>query len=86
VRTLSPWRDNLLLATSRQTLGCAPFPRETTDQVERLERIFELIEQPAKGKACDAINGMIDESQQVFNTGAGSKSQRFLLTREDWVR
>jgi len=38
---------------------------ETKDQVERLERVFELIEQPARGKICDAINGMIDESQVV---------------------
>jgi ferritin-like metal-binding protein YciE len=39
---------------------------ETTDQVERLEQIFELIKHPAKGKTCDAINGTIDESQQVM--------------------
>jgi ferritin-like metal-binding protein YciE len=36
---------------------------ETKDQVERLEQVFELIEQPARGKTCDAINGMVDESQ-----------------------
>jgi ferritin-like metal-binding protein YciE len=45
---------------------------ETTDQVERLEQIFELIEQPAKGKICDAINGMIDESEQVMKEFKGS--------------
>jgi ferritin-like metal-binding protein YciE len=45
---------------------------ETKDQVERLEQIFELIEQPAKGKTCDAINGMIDESQEVMKEFKGS--------------
>jgi ferritin-like metal-binding protein YciE len=45
---------------------------ETTDQVERLEQIFELMKHPAKGKTCDAINGMIDESQQVMKEFKGS--------------
>jgi ferritin-like metal-binding protein YciE len=38
---------------------------ETKDQVERLEQVFEIINQPAKGKTCNAINGIIDESQEV---------------------
>jgi ferritin-like metal-binding protein YciE len=45
---------------------------ETTDQVERLEQIFELMKHPARGKTCDAINGMIDESQQVMKEFKGS--------------
>jgi ferritin-like metal-binding protein YciE len=45
---------------------------ETKDQVEGLEQIFELIKHPAKGKTCDAINGMIDESQQVMKEFKGS--------------
>jgi ferritin-like metal-binding protein YciE len=45
---------------------------ETQDQVERLERIFELIKHPAKGKTCDAINGIIDESQEVMKEFRGS--------------
>ena len=47
---------------------------ETKDQVERLEQIFELIKHPAKGKTCDAINGMIDESQQVMKEFKGSSA------------
>ena len=39
---------------------------ETEDQVQRLERIFAMIDQPAKGKTCDAINGIIDESKEVM--------------------
>src|SRR5215813_9410693 len=34
---------------------------ETEGQVGRLERVFAMIDQPAKGKTCDALNGMIDE-------------------------
>jgi ferritin-like metal-binding protein YciE len=45
---------------------------ETTDQVERLEQIFEIIKQPARGKTCDAINGIIDESQEVMKEFKGS--------------
>jgi ferritin-like metal-binding protein YciE len=45
---------------------------ETTDQVERLEQIFELIKHPARGKTCDAINGIIDESQEVMKEFRGS--------------
>jgi uncharacterized protein DUF892 len=45
---------------------------ETTDQVERLEQIFELIKHPAKGKTCDAINGILDESQEVMKEFRGS--------------
>jgi ferritin-like metal-binding protein YciE len=45
---------------------------ETTDQVERLEQIFEIIEQPARGKTCDAINGIVDESKEVMKEFKGS--------------
>jgi ferritin-like metal-binding protein YciE len=34
---------------------------ETEGQVERLEEVFELIEKPASGKTCDAIQGILDE-------------------------
>jgi ferritin-like metal-binding protein YciE len=45
---------------------------ETEGQVDRLEKVFELINQPAKGKTCDAINGMIDESKEVMKEFRGS--------------
>jgi ferritin-like metal-binding protein YciE len=46
--------------------------RETEGQVERLEQVFALIEQPAKGKTCDAINGIIDESKEIMTEFKGS--------------
>lgn len=45
---------------------------ETEGQVDRLEKVFGLINQPAKGKTCDAINGMIDESKEVMKEFRGS--------------
>ena len=45
---------------------------ETEGQVDRLEKVFELIDQPAKGKMCDAINGMIEESKEVMKEFRGS--------------
>lgn len=45
--------------------------RETKAQVDRLERVFAMIEQPAKGKTCDAINGMIDEGKEVMKEFRG---------------
>ena len=33
---------------------------ETEGQVERLEQIFELIDKPARGKTCEAIQGILD--------------------------
>lgn len=45
---------------------------ETEGQVERLEQVFEIINQAAKGKTCDAINGMVDESQEIIKEFKGS--------------
>jgi ferritin-like metal-binding protein YciE len=35
--------------------------QQTEVHVERLEQVFELIEKPARGKTCDAIEGIIAE-------------------------
>lgn len=40
---------------------------ETEDHIERLEKIFELIEKPARGKKCDAIEGILDEGKEVMD-------------------
>jgi ferritin-like metal-binding protein YciE len=39
---------------------------ETEGHIERLEKIFELIEKPARGKKCDAIEGILDEGKEVM--------------------
>jgi ferritin-like metal-binding protein YciE len=39
---------------------------ETEGQIERLEQIFELMGKPARGKKCDAIEGIIDEGKEIM--------------------
>ncbi|MEO6781645.1 MAG: ferritin-like domain-containing protein [Bradyrhizobium sp.] len=39
---------------------------ETEGQVGRLEQIFELLGSPARGKTCDAIEGILDEGKEIM--------------------
>lgn len=39
---------------------------ETDGQVERLEQIFEMLGKPARGKTCEAMNGIIEEAKEVM--------------------
>lgn len=39
---------------------------ETQGHVERLEQVFELIEEDPHGKTCDAILGLVEEAQEVM--------------------
>ena len=45
---------------------------ETEGQVERLERVFDLIGRKAQGKTCDAIIGLVEEGQEVMKGYKGS--------------
>ena len=40
---------------------------ETEGHIERLERIFELLGKPARGKKCDAIEGILDEGEEILD-------------------
>src|SRR6201985_2199467 len=40
---------------------------ETEGHIERLEQIFELLEKPARGKKCDAIEGILDEGKEIMD-------------------
>jgi ferritin-like metal-binding protein YciE len=44
---------------------------ETQQQVERLEEVFEEIDQAPRGKTCDAIMGIIEEGQEVMKEYKG---------------
>jgi ferritin-like metal-binding protein YciE len=46
---------------------------ETERQIERLEQIFEL-GKPARGKKCDAIEGILDEGTEVMDEYKGGRS------------
>jgi ferritin-like metal-binding protein YciE len=47
---------------------------ETEGQVERLEQVFELIEKPARGKTCDAIQGILDEGKEIMDEYKGCEA------------
>src|ERR1700730_12057757 len=47
---------------------------ETEGQVERLEQVFELIDKPARGKTCDAIQGILDEGKEIMDEYKGSEA------------
>ena len=57
---------------------------ETEGQVSRLEQVFKLLDHPARGKKCDAIEGIIAEAKehmeeiendQVLDAGMISSAQ-----------
>ena len=45
--------------------------RETRGQVARLEKVFKIIGKPARGKVCDAINGITDEGAEIMKEFKG---------------
>ena len=58
--------------------------QETEGQVERLDQVFKMLEVPARGKKCEAIEGIIDEAkehieeiedEQVLDAGMISSAQ-----------
>jgi ferritin-like metal-binding protein YciE len=40
--------------------------KETEGQVERLQQVFKLLNEPAKGKTCPAILGLVEEGEEVM--------------------
>ena len=58
--------------------------QETEGQVERLDQVFKMLDVPARGKKCEAIEGIIDEAkehmdeiedEQVLDAGMISSAQ-----------
>ncbi|MBB3444313.1 MULTISPECIES: ferritin-like domain-containing protein [unclassified Rhizobium] len=45
---------------------------ETQGQIERLEQVFELVGKPARGKTCEAIQGIIAEGEEIMEEFKGS--------------
>lgn len=46
--------------------------QETEGQVERLVQVFELLDKPARGKTCPAIDGILEEGQEILEEFKGS--------------
>ncbi|HEX7791707.1 MAG TPA: DUF892 family protein [Afipia sp.] len=47
---------------------------ETEGQLERLEKIFDLLDKPARAKTCDAIIGILDEGKEVMAEYKGTEA------------
>ena len=47
---------------------------ETEGQITRLEKIFDLIDKPARGKKCDAIEGILDEGKEIMDEYKGESA------------
>jgi ferritin-like metal-binding protein YciE len=47
---------------------------ETEVQVERLEKVFELMDKAARGKTCPAIDGIIEEGSEILEEYKGSRA------------
>jgi ferritin-like metal-binding protein YciE len=45
---------------------------ETEGQIFRLEQVFELIDQKPQGKKCSAIEGILEEGQEIIKDYKGS--------------
>lgn len=45
---------------------------ETEVQIQRLEQVFELLGKRARGKTCPAIDGIIEEGQEIMEEYKGS--------------
>ena len=45
---------------------------ETEGQIERLEKVFAVIEQKPQGKTCAAINGITEEGAEIIEEYKGS--------------
>ena len=55
---------------------------ETEVQIERLEQVFELLGKPARGKKCDAIEGMLSKARKLWRNTKTSP----LLTLAFWLQ
>jgi ferritin-like metal-binding protein YciE len=40
--------------------------KETENQIQRLEKVFELLDEKASGKKCQAMEGLIEEAEEVL--------------------
>ncbi|MER9326674.1 ferritin-like domain-containing protein [Mesorhizobium sp. M0488] len=52
--------------SSELTAAFEKHREETEDQVERLQQVFEIFGKRAQGKTCPAIDGIIEEGQEIL--------------------
>lgn len=44
---------------------------ETEQQIENLEKVFEIMQMKARGVTCDAMNGILDEGKEIMEEAEG---------------
>ncbi|MGH7996443.1 MAG: ferritin-like domain-containing protein [Opitutaceae bacterium] len=56
----------MAMASSNQNLrqGIEMHLEQTKGQVERLERVFEILDESPKGKTCAAMRGLVEEGEE----------------------
>ncbi|QPC86959.1 DUF892 family protein [Mesorhizobium sp. NBSH29] len=47
---------------------------ETEGQIERLQQVFEILGKRAQGKTCPAIDGIIEEGEEILDEYKGSRA------------
>ena len=47
--------------------------QQTEGQVERLQRVFETMDKSARGRTCEAIEGLVEEGKEVMNDTASGE-------------
>ena len=52
----------------------AKHAKETEGQVQRLEKVFAFLEKKPSGKMCPAINGLIEEGEEIMKDFKGSSA------------
>lgn len=45
---------------------------ETEMQIERLDKVFEMLGKPARGKTCEAMQGLVEEAKEILSDFKGS--------------
>lgn len=40
--------------------------KQTEDHIERLQKVFELMQKSARGRTCEAVEGLIEEGKEVM--------------------
>src|SRR4051794_23713745 len=45
--------------------------QETEGHVNRLEKVFEMLDEKPKGKSCKAMHGLLEEGQELIKEDAG---------------
>jgi ferritin-like metal-binding protein YciE len=47
---------------------------QTEEHVARLQEVFEILGRPARGKTCPAIDGILEEGEEVLDTLKGASA------------